>query len=151
MDSETGVEYPLAIRANGSDRLLVCGDGGLLVGMDCTKSQGVGTINLARDLYKDGAAYNNPDYVFEHFHTGQMLRFGGNPGASTYTGLLSLSDLEKFTKAHYELPRIVQARGIFERQDAALASLEEAYLYIFQLHRQIGELNARLAALEKQR
>lgn len=150
-DSETGVEYPLAIRANGRDRLLVCGDGGLLVGMDCTKSQGVGTINLAGDLYQAGTRYDNPDYVFEHFYTGQLLRFGGNAGASTYTGLLSLSDLEKFIKAHYELPRIAQARGIFERQDAALASLEEAYLYIFQLHRQVGELKARLASLEEQR
>lgn len=150
-DSERGVEYPLAIRANGADRLLVCGDGGLLVGLDCTKSQGVGTINLARDLYRDGTAYNNPDYVFEHFYTARMLRFGDNPGASSYTGLLPLSDLEKYTQAHFELPRIAQARGLFERQDAALASLEEAYLYIFQLYRQIGELKARLAALEKPR
>lgn len=150
VEAEEGVEFPLAVRAGAANRLLVCGDGGVVIGRDCTTSRGAGTMNLARDIYRDGTAFTNPDYVFERFYTGHVQRFAGNAGASTYPGLLPLAELEKVTQTTLELPRIGQAQGVLERQDAVLASLEEAYLYIFELNRQLQELKSRLAASEKQ-
>jgi hypothetical protein len=150
VEAAAGVEHPLAVRVAGADSLMVCADGGLIVGGDCTKSKGRGTLDLARDLFRNGTAYTNPDYVFEHYYTGEVRRAAGDSGAA-YGGLLPLRDVEKFAETHHQLPRIGDARGIFERQDAALASLEEAYLYIFQLQQQLQELKARLAALETRR
>jgi hypothetical protein len=54
VEAENGVEYPLAVRSGGANRLLVCGNGGVVVGLDCTGSRGAGTITIAGDLFVNG-------------------------------------------------------------------------------------------------
>lgn len=65
IEAQTGVEYPLAVRSGPLDRLLVCGDGGLVVGLGCAASKGAGTINYAGDVYKNGEARGLFDQLLE--------------------------------------------------------------------------------------
>lgn len=122
--------------------------GGLQMGAPTGGDKGAGTINVASDIYKNNTAYANPDYVFEHWATGAIDRFSANEGASAYAGLQPLSDVEMTARTSLVLPRIAEWRagktgsmGMFGGSDALLASLEEAYLYLFQHE-------ARLTALE---
>jgi hypothetical protein len=131
-------------------------DGGWTFGAPTGGSKGVSTINTAGDQYKNGTAYTNPDYVFEHWATGKIERFIANEGASVYVGLRPLADVEAFARAHFVLPRIADWRagktgsgGIFGGGDAVLASIEEAYLYLFQHDAAIQALQAEVKALRE--
>lgn len=125
-----------------ADRMLL--GAGLVVGTGATGGdKGAGTINVSGDIYKNNTAYANPDYAFEHYYTGQIVKFIDNPGASDYPGLMPLDDLEKYTRQNFRLPRVSQARGIFDRGDAVLEKLEEAYLHIIELHKRIKALEGR--------
>ena len=99
---------------------------------------------MAADIYKNDTAYTNPDYVLEHWATGKIKRFAENEGASSYRGLIPLRQVEKFARKNFHLPLIPrESAGIFGRADSVLASLEEAYLHLF-------DHEHRLAALEQQ-
>lgn len=66
--------------------------------------QGAGTINVIADIYKNGSAYNNPDYVFEKYFTGKMDKTKDRPGAKGYQGLMSLEDIEDAVRTKHRLP-----------------------------------------------
>jgi hypothetical protein len=122
---------------NGSNYLFnVFGTGGVTVGIAPTGgNKGVGTINVAADIYKNNSAYTNPDYVLEYWATGKVEKFADKDGAKDYTGLMPLSDVEEFARKHWHLPRFGQAsgHGIFSGSDSLLASVEELYLHLFAL------------------
>jgi len=142
---------------------------GIQVGSPTGGDKGAGTINTAGDIYKNNSAYNNPDYVLEHAFTGQITKHTperltireqmrdeegepvilereiDNPSqirSQDYPGLLPLEDVEAYCRENHQLPRIAQAKGMFERSDAVLEKLEEIHLYLF-------DLNKRLKALEE--
>ncbi|MBI3335120.1 MAG: hypothetical protein HY001_01305 [Candidatus Portnoybacteria bacterium] len=107
--------------------------------------KGAGTLNVAVDIYKNGTAYTNPDYVFEHFYTGSIVRFADRDGAKEYPGLRPLSEVETLTRQMFDLPLMAlkPTEGLFGRGDLLLASLEEAYLYLFGHERRLKELDER--------
>lgn len=115
---------------------------GVVIGVPTGTYKGNGTLNVAGDIYKNNTAYTNPDYVFEKYYDGQIVKFIDNPGAKTYQGKKSIDEIEQIAKETFRLPGFTDApTGAFERFDMLLEKLEEAYLCIF-------ELNARLKKLE---
>lgn len=114
--------------------------GGIVVGAATGGAKGSGTINVASDIYKNNTAYTNPDYAFEKFYSGKIVKFAKNPGASQYAGLLPLPALRKYAQLNFALPGVHEASGMFERNDVLLEKLEEAYLYIFQLSDRVTKL-----------
>lgn len=107
--------------------------------------QGPGTINVTGNLFRNGTAYINPDFVFEHAFTGKIERFADREGASTYTGLRSLEDMESFVKVNYQFPALaaIPHRGLFDGGDAVLVTLEEGFLHLFDHERRLKALEAR--------
>jgi hypothetical protein len=113
------------------------------VGSPTGGDRGAGTINVAGDIYKNNTAYTNPDYVFEKFYTGDIVRYASTSGASTYQGLRALTDLEAFTHENWYLPLIGRdPSGAFSRFDMLLASMEESYLYLFNHEHRLKALEA---------
>ena len=110
---------------------------------------GSGYINVAGGIKLNNTAYNNPDYVLEHWATGRIVQFADRDGAKEYRGRRSLLELEQFTKDHYTLPLVYEARerhgnkfDIFRGGDAVLASIEEAYLYLIDHENRLKRLEA---------
>lgn len=108
--------------------------------------KGAGTINVSGDIYKNNTAYTNPDYVFEKWATGTIDKFLDKDGAKEYKGLRTIEESEEFARSHYALPLVKEMRekvtdmGLFSGGDAVLASLEEAYLYIYDLNKRLKKL-----------
>ena len=73
---------------------------GLQVETPTGGDKGAGSINLAADIYRNNAVYNNPDYVFEHWATGRIVKFNDNPG------VITLAEVEKHARERFHLPRI---------------------------------------------
>lgn len=129
---------------------------GITLGAPTGSFKGTGTGNFAGDVYKNGTAYNNPDYVLEHWATGQIVQFADRDGADRYQGVRSLSAVEAFTRQHYTLPLIHEARlvapgglGLFGGGDALLATVEEGYLYLFDHERRIRALESHVQSLQR--
>jgi hypothetical protein len=121
--------------------------GGLMVGT--VAAQGSGTINVATNLFKNGTAYTNPDFVFEHYYTGRIERFAHHEGAADYLGLMTLPAVRAFVSSRYHLPRIPHdgaPAGIFDRADWLLEHVESLYLHLFEMHDRLSALEARSAA-----
>lgn len=133
----------------------VAGDGGVKVGSPTGGtggSMGLGKLNVAGDVFRNGTAYTHPDYVFEHWATGQIVRFAKNEGAATYRGLLPLPALERHVRTHFRFPLIDgRACGGFKRSDIALALIEETTIYLFGHEKRIARLERRLRKLEAAR
>lgn len=129
----------------GSGTMQLTYNGGLQVSTPTGGNKGVGTINVAVDIYRNNVAYTSPAFVFEHAFTGSIEKYAGNEGADEYTGLLSFDDLRAFVREHFDLPLMARHYdgGIFQRGELLMASLEEAYLYIFQLADRIAVLEAK--------
>lgn len=122
-------------------------DRGFVLGAPTGGSKGLGTLNVAGDVYKNNTAYTNPDYVFEHWATGRIERFRHNAGAKDYAGLFPLGMLESYVREHYRFPMISDAPlPIFARGDVALALIEQATLYLFDHETRISRLEERLRA-----
>lgn len=125
---------------------------GWQIGAPTGGDKGAGTMNFAADIYKNNTAYTNPDYVLEHWALGRIRRFRANDGADRYDGLKPLRKVEALTRKRLTLPRIDEARraagkkglGAFGGGDAVLATLEEAYLYLFQHEARISALESTL-------
>lgn len=142
---------------NGSERVVILSDGTL--GVNTTTARGSGTIDVATNIFKAGTAYNNPDYVLEHWATGRIVRFADREGANRYTGLQPLMEVEQVVRSTFELPMVGEARaaaraggpdksiGLFDGGDAILASVEQSYLYLFDHEQRIAELSAEIARL----
>jgi hypothetical protein len=138
-----------------TERMALFQDGGLTIGSPTGSSQGAGTVNVATNLFKNGTAYNNPDYVLEHWATGRVERFKDRDGAAPYDGLRPLAEVMHHVRTHFVLPRIAEAReanggrlGLFDGGDAVLATLEEAYLYLDGHEQEIARLQERVMLLE---
>ena len=89
-----------------------------------------GDINTTGEVRKNGAAYTNPDYVFE-------------PGYS----LMSIKDLKDYVFENKHLPNLpstdeIKKDGVklFEQNRLLLEKLEEAYLHIFKLEERLSKL-----------
>lgn len=122
---------------------------GLQIGSPTGGDKGAGTINCAADIYKNNVAYTSPDYSLEHWVTGKIEKFKNNDGADGYFRL-SIEESKEYVKKNMRLPRITdEPAGIFGMANIALEKIEEAHIYIYELHDRIKELEARLAKLEK--
>lgn len=118
--------------------------GGLQMGTPTGGDKGLGTINVATNIFLNNTAYTNPDYVFEKYYTGTIIKYKDNFGAKDYNGLLPLYELEQFVKENLHLPIIHRnTAGIVERFDWLLAYTEELHLRIFDLNRRIKQLEVK--------
>lgn len=123
-------------------------NGGLVMGAATGGNKGVGTINVSSNIYLNNAAYTNPDYALEHFFTGKIVKFKDNPGAAEYKGLMSLQDIERYTRQNFRLPGITdEPAGVVERHDFALRYIEELFLHAINHERRLEIVESRLAAL----
>lgn len=119
---------------------------GVQIGAPTGGDKGAGTINVATNIYKNNTAYTNPDYALEHWATGEIKQFANRDGAQNYYRL-SLDESEKFVRKNLHLPRISRdSAGIFDMADMALEKIEEAHIYIYELHNRIKVLEQRLLA-----
>lgn len=104
----------------------------LVLGAATGGAKGVGTLNVAGDIYKNNTAYNNPDYVFESYYLRKKIE-----GYS----MTPLDELNSVLLTSLHLPGISrETSGIFERADIVLEKLEQAYLYIVELNNKIKQL-----------
>lgn len=127
----------LRLQPNGS---------GVQVGSPTGGDKGTGTINTAGDIYKNNTAFTNPKWVLQHFHTGTVDQDGPHAPPIQYAGLPTLDEAEALVRRELELPLMLELPegGAFARGDLLLASVEQAFLYIFQLHRRIADLEKKL-------
>ena len=110
---------------------------GLVMGVATGGNKGVGTINVATDIFKNNTAYANPDYVFEKAFTGKIEKFADNPGAKDYREM-TLGEIERYARKHLRLPGIsLNPMGTFERSDKVLEKLEQLFLFLFDLDKKI--------------
>lgn len=134
----------MALSLQGS---LTISSSGFVMGAPTGGNKGAGTINIAGDIYKNNTAYTNPQWALKHYFTGAVDTSGPYEAPAWYTGLCSIDEHRAITRATYDLPlmREEQDAGLCRRGDLLLASVEEAYLYIYQLHDRIAALEAREA------
>lgn len=102
-----------------------------------------GVVNVQGDVKKNNTSYTNPDYALENYFEGQITQYAKNEGAAEYNGLVPLDSLESYLRRYLRLPGITshgEGVGIFKRADLALEKIEEAWLYIVQLHNRLREL-----------
>ena len=118
--------------------------GGMEVGAATGGQLGAGKINVAGGIYLNNTAYTNPDYALERYFTGRIERFADKPGAKSYGGLMPLHELETYLRDSLRLPGIGdEPADIFSRADIALEKIEEATLYLLELHNRTAALEAR--------
>jgi hypothetical protein len=124
--------------------------GGFVMGAPTGGSKGAGTINVAGDIYKNNTAYTNPKWALQRFFTGTADASGPYEVPAWYEGLRSLEEHRAFVSQHYDLPLMLQEQGagMFRRGDLLLASVEEAYLYIYQLSDRLAALKAEVSRLK---
>jgi hypothetical protein len=117
----------------------------LKVGAPTGSPPTTGTINVSADVYKNGTAFTNPDFVFEHWATGKIVKYIEKLGAKDYKGLMPLVSLKEFVRNNYHLPGFGQhaGHGLFGGSEHLLAHIEESYLHIFSLEERIHELEER--------
>ncbi len=143
--------------------------GALIVGNPTGGGQGTGSINIQGDIYKNGTAFTNPDYVFEWYFNSENSKFEArNPKqiqnsnseiqnetstttASTtedsfeYPGMIPLEDLETTLKSLNQLPGVGrEPKGFFGRVDTLLEKIEEAWLYIVEVFRRVVRLETKV-------
>lgn len=106
--------------------------------------KGAGTANFKGDIYKNNTAFTNPKWALQHFFHGTTDTDGPYAAPADYTGLMPIEAHREATSAACDLPLMLREKdgGIFARGDMLLASLEEAYLYIYQLHDRITALES---------
>lgn len=132
---------------NNTLAMTIAADQGLLVGAPAGGTKGLGTINVATDIFKAGVAYINPKWVLQRYFTGKSDVEGPYVAPKWYDGLMDIEAHREITRAKHDLPLMLASPkgGMFERGDLMLASLEEAYLYIYKLHDRIRVLEERAA------
>lgn len=123
----------------------------IVAGAPTGGQKGSGTINIAGDIYKNDTAYTNPDYVLELAFKGAIERFVSNPGASRYR-MRTLEQVEAHARRYLRLPGIGgKPKGAFERSDVVLEKLEELFLHMFSMNREIKALKKQLKAHGRKR
>ncbi len=123
-------------------------DGGMTLGTPTGASKGAGTLNATNGMYKNGTAFTNPDFVFEHWVTGAVEKFESNMKTLgiDYDGLWPLDRVEAYTREHFQLPlmSLLPDGDIFDRGELLYASLEQSFVYLFDHERRIAALEARV-------
>lgn len=150
----SGTYPPISFYTSAAKQWTLFANGGW--GGNGNASQGAGTINLD-SIYKNNTAYNNPDFVLEHYFTGKVERFltringktqerEPRPGAAEYQGLRSLAEVESFAREHFYLPQLdllklhdAPACG-FDMADMSLLLHEEEFLHLRKLEKRMEEL-----------
>ena len=134
----TGTGLRFSCTAGGQMRMSVGGlqqmelqGNGVTIGPTGLTYFGVGTLNLSSDIYRNGTAYTNPDYVFEKYYTDAIKKNMHKIGAAEYTGIMSLNELREFVQKEFHFPNSQRMRGAFERMDFVLEKVEEAYIHLF--------------------
>jgi hypothetical protein len=113
---------------------------GLQLGSPTGGDKGAGTLNVATDAYKNNSAYTNPDFVLEHWATGEINKYKDSPGANEYQAY-TITEVMDYAKEHHRLPGISdEPMGIFDRGDKALEWIERMMTYIGELEERITEL-----------
>lgn len=151
----------IAFKSNGTNQMYVLNgaveiatgalfDSGVRVGTPTGGDKGVGTINVSGDIYKNNTAYTNPDFVFEKWATGSISKFADKPGAKEYEGLMPLDSVRSYVQTNLHLPRFGQdaRHGVFSGGEALLTSVEELYLYVFQLEDRLRNQQAEIDKLK---
>ena len=119
--------------AGGTSVLFVKLGGNVVIGTTAPayKLDVNGDINTTGDIRKNGAAYTNPDYVFEPNYD-----------------LMSLQELKGYVSTNKHLPNVPSSEDIkrdgvklFEQTRLNLEKTEEAYLYLFDLDNRLNELS----------
>lgn len=141
----------IVMRQGANTRLTINASGGLDVGAATGGPLGAGTVNVATNVYKNGAAYTNPDFLFELWATGSVTKHA-NEAWQHYSRLigpriLSLSEVREYVHTNWRFPFIEdKPTGVFTdgntlgRDDTALALLEQTYIHLFSLDERINRL-----------
>lgn len=117
--------------------------GGYVVGGATGGDKGVGTINVKTDIYKNNTAYTNPDFVFELYHQGEVVKHIDKPGAKEFK-YRSIDELREYTEANHQFPNASNTRGAFERFDWLLAQLELVTTHLYEMHDRVQYLETKL-------
>lgn len=142
-DDYHGVSLATRLLLLGGDNYGGTYVGGAVLGTSVTLPafMGAGSLNVLNNVYKNGTAYTNPDYVFEHFFTGGIEKFKNNFGAEKYSGLWELEKIEDYVAENFRLPGIIDVpTGIFDMADIALEKIEQLFLYAISAHKRIKKL-----------
>lgn len=121
---------------------------GLQIGAPTGGDKGAGTLNVATGIYLNGTAYTNPDYVFEQWATGKVVKYAKNVGASIYKPM-TLVETEAYAKKNWHLPGFGQKAGLdfLGGSEVLLARVEESYLHLFDHEHRLEALEAKLRKL----
>ena len=95
-----------------------------------------GDIMVTGDIYKAGAAYVNPDYVFAQYFENPY-----DEAIPEDYSLLSLNELEDYVKDNSHLPGVSFNGGpisIFEANRLNLEKIEELSIYAIELNKRLG-------------
>lgn len=130
----TGTSRNFAVSLAGTTVMTLTSGGGMQVGAAPTGGdKGVGTINVSVNIFLNGTAYTNPDYVLEQWVTGGIKKFAANKGAKGYKRR-SLEEMEAYVREHLRLPGIDDnPMGVVERFDTLLEKVEEIYTHLFEM------------------
>jgi hypothetical protein len=142
----TSSAHDLVVLVGNSTKMKLFTTGGVIIG--AAADQGAGTLNVTGGVYKNGTAFTNPKWALQHYFTGAVDAAGPYAAPAWYPGLRSLDAHRADVAARHDLPLMLENPGgdIFDRGDLLLASLEEAYLYIYQLHDRLSALEQGRAA-----
>ena len=141
----TASSKPLILGTNNTHRVHITGAGSVGVGTSAPASLfhvNGGDIRVSGGSFiDDGTTLNAPDYVFEPEYD-----------------LMPLDELQAFIAQEKHLPNVPSAREVKEQglnlsqfQMRLLEKVEELTLYTLALHKENGDLKARLAVLEETR
>ena len=121
-----------------------------------TADMGTGTLNVKNNVYLDGSAYANPDFVLEYWARKKIVKYASHEGAARYGGVMPLSKVAAFARKNYYLPQLDyfrahdQPAGMKEREDVSLLLHEEEFIHLIEHEDKLANLEKRLEALEKE-
>lgn len=117
-------------------------NGGYQAGSPTGGDNGVGSINVAADVYKNNSAFTNPDYALESWRDGRIVLHANKPGARNYRRL-TLAEVEGYIRANLRLPGVTgKPAGLFERGDFLLEKVEELFTHVIELNHKVEALYA---------
>lgn len=148
MGTSTATNFVLL--ANSATIATVCNGGGMTLGAPTGGCKGAGILNVSVDIKKNDTAYTNPKWALQKYFTGSVDATGPHAAPKWYQGLRPIEAHREFVARNHDLPLMLQEKdgGLFARGDMMLASVEEAYLYIYQLHDRISQLEKEVKELK---